>query len=512
MCGKSKPRSLVNFLLLLGSFLSLLTTCSFAKAEWGREPHYNELDEFNKVSLGFASQNLQSPISSFGHTFLIFHNGVVPEASSITVEFTGDAPDLSSSAAALFTSIPGKYSLGYFADKRRQYDGENRSLWVYLLNLDEIQVLRLQGYVKKTARTEFKYDFSRKNCAFYIAQLISRAEVGEGYKPQRLFVTPVDSLKWARNSGLIDSGSYYPSTQIGAIHSFRSLSRDAQNDVQIILAANSLEIPSSLTPDVARTVSLITEHLIPREPDVSRRNHLFSLKRKFPAARPPLEISSEDPLDSSEPYALSITLLPKDSATILTISPGFSHPEIENSSNIKNSTLEAFKLEVLSEASGKTRINDFHFVNIASNQPSEFLSDGFTQSLEIAYTDYWLYLDKCYKETKAVFGRGISYRKHNFNIAFLPLVSIASVQSDAKSIWDGHLEGQLRMYGSLGEYATLLSTITRRLKMYAEIQQTISFEAIANTSKNSSISLTAKKIIFDGGKKSIAGIKFTYTF
>ena len=70
----------------------------------------DKLGQFKHVSMLFASQNLISPISSFGHTLLIFHNEVTPEPDSIAFEYLGDTEVSYYAIRGLLWTIPGGIS------------------------------------------------------------------------------------------------------------------------------------------------------------------------------------------------------------------------------------------------------------------------------------------------------------------------------------------------------------------------------------------------------------------
>ncbi|MEI7841747.1 MAG: DUF4105 domain-containing protein [Gallionellaceae bacterium] len=478
-------------------------------AEWGRNPIFSELNNYSKVSLGFASQNLRSAISIFGHTFLVFHNEEAPEANSLLVEFTGEAPDLSSSLSALFLSVPGKYSLNYLAEKRREYDGENRSLWLYRLSFNEERLHQLKQFLLQSEREKYLYDFSQKNCAFYIAKALEKSgkELRFG---REIFVSPVNTLRWTQAANMIVSATYLPSTQLRATLEYDALSPSQQQIIENYFKYS----PTQNLSDGANknAISVIAEHLIPSEGDANRRNFLFALKREFPISAAHTEMKAKDPARSPSAGLLSAQWLPQKNAALVSISPGFINLDNEAFFDQKNATVQVLKTVLMIEGAGRVSLNQFQLINIESNQPSEYLREGFTQAFDMSYTNYRMHLNKNYAENKLTFGRGVSYFIGSHVISALPLGAVVFSSQDSGSSSLAQIEMRLNLYKQLTDKTAYTIQITQSTSSAFEIKQTVNLDLVSAIGKGQSVSFNARQVSGAEQASTLTGIRLTTAF
>lgn len=492
--------------------LIVFSAPSIVLADWGRTPAFEELSRYSQVSLGFASQDLKSPISTFGHTFLIFHNSDPPEADSLTIQFTGEATDVPAHISALISSVPGSYSPEYLSELTRGYDYENRGLWLYKLSLSDNEIKLLKQNFLLDKNSKLPYDFTQKNCAFYIAQAISQSRGSLPFKREKIFVTPVDTLRWAHSENIISSEIFIPSTQLRALREYENLS---DKDKKIIVAHLNLSIsPKSdqSSKEINNAFSAIAEHMIPREADSSKRNYLYSVKRNFPALQNSSELKTEDPSRTLGPASISMHLLPQIYASVITISPGFIHINNEAASGQKNSTIEVARTDLFADTTGSVRLEQFHLIHIESNQPSGYLRDGFTQALDISYTDYRTYLNKQYNETKLLFGRGISWLYAGYTISTLPVVSAVIAQDASGYSNSGRIELRLNIYKQFSERITFATKVDYLITPNSEILRSVNFDLISAIQKDFSISLNLHQLTGAQQTTALAGLRLTKSF
>lgn len=164
------------------------------------------------ASLAFAAEDFKSPISSFGHIFVIFHNQTPePEASSVVLEFVGDIREDNLLIKSLFYTIAGKYKFSTFFHKKREYELENRNLFIAPLNLKKNELERLKKLSVDYSNKKFKYNFLIKNCSRYIHQLIlDSLENSNCQLP--MFHNPYVNYQSLNKCGLIKDNYFYPST------------------------------------------------------------------------------------------------------------------------------------------------------------------------------------------------------------------------------------------------------------------------------------------------------------
>jgi hypothetical protein len=482
-------------------------------AEWGNKPSAFELSRFVYVSIGFAAQDLKSPISNFGHTFLVFHNELPAEADSLVAEFTGNFSSFSDYISSITTSVSGKYSLSYFSQKRMLYDLENRSLWLYRLNLSSNENLNLRNYIEQSLNKNYQYDYTQKNCAFYIANAISEAKNKLPFdKNGKIFVTPVDTLRWARSKNLILSSTFFPSTQILALSQFDELSSNDQEILLGLVRGDQQRMLANSEIDINDSLSLVLEYLLPRESSAVKRNALYSLKKIFPAPAKIKAPQSEDPSILRGSSSVSVMFLPQLSASIIAFNPGFIFFENEATTGQRNATIEALKTNVILNNNGDVKLTEFHLVRIESNQPSGFIKDGFTQALDISYIDYESYLGKKYAEEKILFGRGVSYSFLGHTISALPIASILISQQESGSNIRGQIEVSTKIYKRINPSVAYFAQINNSLFQNSEIHQVVNFELMGSVSDNFSVSLNIYSAIGELKALTLSGMKLSYLF
>ncbi len=491
-------RSIIKFFL----FACLIP--QIAWGEWGKQLSHDELSKFSSVSLGFAAQDLKSPISNFGHTFLIFHNEEL-EADSIVLEFTGKAPTLTDNIAALVHTVPGHYSLTYFADKRREYDLENRSLWIYNLNLNSDEVLRLKKFVHEAIGVEYPYDFSQRNCAWYISYALEQAQKVK-YEKEGVFVTPLSVIKWASNSGLILSSTFEPSTQLRALELYKTLNEHDQHIVQDYFAYSPRLSESDAADQVGHSISLIAEYRLPREADASLRGTYFNIKQHFRSAAE-AAYKVPDPLFSNPSGLLSFQSV--GSGGIFTVSPGFIRLENEQMFGVSNASVEALRTSIYA-SNEIVRLDEFNLVTLEANQPTSYLVDGFTQMLSISYKDYQRLIGEKYTEEHLMFGRGASIELFGVSLSAEPVVSLKDIQTSNGSYAQASVIGRGKMYCDI-KFAVISAQLMQAVRNDSVIQQEGSFN-MSHTFGKYSLGLAFRLVSGHMFYKSESGIKLSVAF
>lgn len=233
------------------------------------------------LSLVFAGENLRSPISAFGHTFVVFHNEEVPEPDSVALEFLGITENISfSGLKALAGSLPGKYRWTCLVEKELLYDQENRDLWFYKINMTESERLNL---IEEVSLGELKYGFIRNNCADRIHDLILKA--ARRTEPFEFIHEPIKGVRNLQEQGLVSrAGFRQPSSLKKLRHAYNELNVAEQESFDSTLKTEDMQ---SLSRPVAVAVSRYVNFRHRREPEAQRREFLFNLKTRF--ADQPLE-------------------------------------------------------------------------------------------------------------------------------------------------------------------------------------------------------------------------------
>lgn len=169
-----------------------------------------------RISINFASSYLESPSSTFGHTFLkVFrHSGA--ELQSRTINYAARADErvseLSFIRRGLLGGFPGVADeLPYYRRLRIYTEDEGRDIWEYELALDPNELQQLLLHAWETKDGVFNYYFIDENCAYRTLALIDAVRPGLGLLDHFGVATvPVDTIRVLRENGLLAATSVWP--------------------------------------------------------------------------------------------------------------------------------------------------------------------------------------------------------------------------------------------------------------------------------------------------------------
>lgn len=270
--GTIKMKQLVVFLILI------VSSRAFAKLDWLKSPEPSELYQKKKLSIVFASQNLKSPVSMFGHTFLVAHNEMPPEPDAISIEFLGKTSgDFNQYFNALVSHIDGEFRLSRFIIKNREYDFEDRNLWVYELNFpvnDKIQVFSLISSAIKNQN--FPYTFLNKNCSFYIFNAVIK---NSNFEKRSIYTLPKYTIRELKKLGYINEPPFLIETDQSELIKFlKSLNTDERDKINQIIAGYSYPLADEGWR-IRKGLDLALTYKIPREPSSEKRTQYFNIKK-----------------------------------------------------------------------------------------------------------------------------------------------------------------------------------------------------------------------------------------
>lgn len=207
-----------------------------------------ELDAWKKqlgaqeIYIIFASADLNSLGSSFGHTFLRAHNpkniqnldlldyGINYAAS------TGEDDGALFALKGLFGFYPGSYSMLPYHQKMREYTNlEGRDLWEYKLNLTPEQVDAIIDHLLELDNSYAEYFFLKDNCSRQILELIEVARPDLDLSSQfRDSTIPLDTLKVLEENHLLAKERLRLSLQTEWRESYRHLNRSQKNAMKTL--------------------------------------------------------------------------------------------------------------------------------------------------------------------------------------------------------------------------------------------------------------------------------------
>lgn len=170
----------LRFALILVAFLSV----------WGRaEGDSARLPSFEKVYLVFAEEHSLEFVSGFGHAFLCLAPASAVSADDLllcpSVNF---GVDVSASGKGLFR---GGYSLQPSFELVRQNSFfQQRRLFFFEIRTDTLGREGLRRELVRRLGREYPYDFVRRNCGYYLVDLLQAARPFPLVGPSILYLTP----------------------------------------------------------------------------------------------------------------------------------------------------------------------------------------------------------------------------------------------------------------------------------------------------------------------------------
>ncbi len=179
-----------------------------------------------RAVLIFASANLNSPSSMFGHTLIRIDTPSHQEYLSNAVNYAAHVTDTNGILFAfkgIFGFYKAYYSILPYYEKLKEYsDRDSRDLWGYQLNFNKAQVRKMALHIWELKDIYSHYYFFKENCAYNILYLIDVANPSinsTGYYDNALSVIPLDTVKLLYKKGVITKFYYTPSliTQIETI-------------------------------------------------------------------------------------------------------------------------------------------------------------------------------------------------------------------------------------------------------------------------------------------------------
>lgn len=203
----------------------LTDTLDIDKTSWQAE--CPELDEWmqklapEQLSIMFAEEYLDNPISAFGHTLLrIDSKASVADPSQIhhayALNYTVDGDPDDSFLVYAAKSIAGGYDnaieIDPYPEKLVKYlKDDERDAWTYQLNLTPSEVQQIMLHVWETKSLKLPYYFTTDNCASEILRLIDVVRPQQHLLSRLPYaVVPSDVIQLLNEEDLLANPKYTP--------------------------------------------------------------------------------------------------------------------------------------------------------------------------------------------------------------------------------------------------------------------------------------------------------------
>lgn len=177
------------------------------------------LDSFdaNGISIIFASQYLENPASSFGHTFLKINSSKRSFYLNKIISFSATVPEDIGAVEYVYKGVFGGYK-GYFSSDPlyipfHEYGNmERRDLWEYELKISSSETKLLLSHLYELInRGTVSYAFLNRNCSGMLLKLISYHKELKEVENLPLYLLPIEAVKILKDNHLIVKRVYHPS-------------------------------------------------------------------------------------------------------------------------------------------------------------------------------------------------------------------------------------------------------------------------------------------------------------
>jgi hypothetical protein len=417
---------------------------SSAFAQWVESDYQNKVDGKKRLSIVYAGQNIKSPISMFGHVYLVFHDERVPEPNAITFEFTGSINGVGDYLGTLFGTTKGFYKFSLLDYKKRDHDLENRSSWVYEVAFTDDELTTFKKNIAVLSSNEYHYSVFNLNCASYLIEQI-RSIRGQEYQQESIFfVSPDSTIRWLHKKQMIGTPLFIPSSQVKALGYFNKLNGEDQSKVMQAFAGVSITDPPS-SDNFSKALSASADYLMARDDNFSSRVNVFNIKKNHPLSDENA-VKFYDPaeIDGSATYSALLS----NQGLIFKFRPGFLDFENESFYGLRNSSTEFLGLSILLNTK-RLELEKFTLFRAEAYVPDEFLYDSGSQLFDISFTNFRSFYNQKNQETAITFAKGYTKAIQGQLFSVLPLVSLKKIDTESQNEAAPFLGFRARLYGDL---------------------------------------------------------------
>lgn len=178
---------------------------------------WRESFEASGVSLMFASQYLENPASSFGHTYLKINSTKKALYLNKVISFAAEVPEKVNAAEYVWKGLvggfPGKFNSYPFYILYHEYANlEKRDIWEYELEFSPKATERLLDSLYEIVHNaEFDYMFLTENCSALLLRLLDQEFQTNLSDDLPFYVIPIQTVKVLKDAKLIRKSIFHPS-------------------------------------------------------------------------------------------------------------------------------------------------------------------------------------------------------------------------------------------------------------------------------------------------------------
>ena len=200
------------------------------------------------ISIVFATGYLGNPASYYGHTLLKLNargRNRATELEDVTVNYGAIVPEGEGPIPYIFKGLFGGYDAGfshiqYYFHNHNYGENELRDLWEYELDFQQDELALILGHAWEVLSHKYTYYFTRKNCAYRMAEILQVVDGVELIPEKRYWTVPqkiVQNAVASQHHGkpLVKDVIYHPSRQSRLYKRFSLLSSSEKKLVKKIV-------------------------------------------------------------------------------------------------------------------------------------------------------------------------------------------------------------------------------------------------------------------------------------
>ena len=423
--------------------LVLLIMCGFNDSAlgWNISEDYDtvfmRLRQMERISVAFASQNLNDPALAFGHTLFVFHNDVIPESDSIAFEYIGDSQSSLFMIKSLFWTIPGIFRLRSWDQEVQGYDKDDIEVWVIPLKLEDHEREKLIQQVIHSLFQPKPYNFFFYNCASYIFEMLKNS-VDDMPCSVKFYVSPVEMLQSLYRCQKTGQPIYFPTRAASLAQSVKSLSsKEKAVFEQLVLQnpkktfANLKTASENMSLPLKTAMTEWIEYKILQADLKEEKEDLLELKETYHYQ---LEMEQKDFTEIHTPRNGRVTLQYQKgwNQMGLAISPA----QIRFLSSIDNRFwADHFEVATLGFTFSTQYffLSQFNLLDISTNTSEDIMKIPFAKDLYLGYQKYSLGLGSTWEHWLARLGAGLTYSfTDHWKVSLLSFLQVGVVQDLAE--------------------------------------------------------------------------------
>lgn len=226
--------------------------------------------DVESAALVFASNNLGSPASMFGHTLLRVNAPAQTGDRALLAyainyaAYTGPDSGLLYTVRGLTGSYQGYFGLFPYYEKVKEYARiEHRDLWEYPLRLDRAQLQKLLWHGWEMRAAGIDYYFLSDNCSYELLALLETVrpdlDLKSRFRRGPDYTIPIDSVRVLREAGLLGEPLFRAANARRYRHNFEQLDGAQQRWVKHYARGKATLDDAVLTQADARTRARLLE-------------------------------------------------------------------------------------------------------------------------------------------------------------------------------------------------------------------------------------------------------------